>query len=280
MSTWEGEKNMIHVEPYLERIGVRLEPGRLPGGHSFGKPVSGLAGLDLLKLLIHRHVRQVPFENMTVMRGVPISTEADKLYEKIVVRRQGGVCFELNGLFHALLRRLGFEADLAGASPYNSETGLLREPDTHMFNLVRIGEQPYVVDVGFGGHSPGVPVPMNGEPVEDVDGLYRVVEMENWHYLQKKEEDDWRHLYRFQPEARQLESFEPKIRYIERSPESTFNKRLFFSVVTDAGRVTLAKRSLTVVEHRVKTKRELAEHEVADAVRRYFGLELPADLAP
>src|SRR5882672_5747193 len=57
----------------------------------------------------------VPFENLSVRRGEAIVLEESRLFEKIVLRRRGGFCYELNGLFAALLRTLGFRvARLAG----------------------------------------------------------------------------------------------------------------------------------------------------------------------
>src|SRR5207244_12704937 len=47
--------------------------------------------------------------------GEPIVLDEEKLFEKIVLRRRGGFCYELNGLFAALLEQLGFRvARLAG----------------------------------------------------------------------------------------------------------------------------------------------------------------------
>ena len=43
------------------------------------------------------------------MRGIPLSLKTEDMFNKIVSRKRGGYCFELNGLFSWLLRSLGFE---------------------------------------------------------------------------------------------------------------------------------------------------------------------------
>jgi N-hydroxyarylamine O-acetyltransferase len=55
-----------------------------------------------LRLLQRAHLRTVPFENLSIHLGEPIVLDEDQLFEKIVVRRRGGFCYELNGLFAAL----------------------------------------------------------------------------------------------------------------------------------------------------------------------------------
>src|SRR5882762_11252525 len=61
------------------------------------------------------HLQTVPFENLSIHSAEPIILDDDALFEKIVVRRRGGFCYELNGLFAALLRDLGFEVKMLSA---------------------------------------------------------------------------------------------------------------------------------------------------------------------
>src|SRR5437667_12704114 len=61
------------------------------------------------------HLLAVPFENLSIHSGQPIVLHDDALFGKIVVRRRGGFCYELNGLFAALLRVLGLKVDMLSA---------------------------------------------------------------------------------------------------------------------------------------------------------------------
>src|SRR5215216_6410072 len=65
---------------------------------------------------LHRaHLLAVPFENLDIHLGRPIVLEQQALFAKIVTRRRGGFCYELNGLFALLLRDLGFDVTLLAA---------------------------------------------------------------------------------------------------------------------------------------------------------------------
>src|SRR4051812_40407997 len=81
------------VQAYLERIG-------------YNGPLDGSA--DSLAALQERHLHTVPYENFDILRRLPLSLDTRDLFDKIVVRRRGGYCFELNALFGWLLRELGY----------------------------------------------------------------------------------------------------------------------------------------------------------------------------
>src|SRR5215471_3403088 len=69
---------------YLDRIGA-------------GRPaVLDTAALGALHLA---HQRTVPFENLSIHLGEPISLDEADLIAKIVTRRRGGFCYELNGAY-------------------------------------------------------------------------------------------------------------------------------------------------------------------------------------
>lgn len=80
------------IRAYLSRIG-------------FHGPLDGSA--NTLAALQEAHVHSVPYENLDILRGIPLSLEIPDLFRKIVKNRRGGYCFELNGLFAWLLECLG-----------------------------------------------------------------------------------------------------------------------------------------------------------------------------
>ncbi len=82
------------LNEYLLRIGVE-------------RP--GSADAPALRSLHRAHQMTVPFENLSIHLPEPISLGADDLIDKIVVRRRGGFCYELNGAFALLLQALGFQ---------------------------------------------------------------------------------------------------------------------------------------------------------------------------
>lgn len=77
--------------------------------------INGVA-IEDLTYLQDKHLKHIPFENLDVIRKVPIYLNLSLIYEKIVDANRGGFCYELNGLFHWLLTELGFDADLVAAT--------------------------------------------------------------------------------------------------------------------------------------------------------------------
>ena len=75
---------------YLDRIGLR-------------DAVPPPPTLETLRRLQSAHLLYVPYENLDLLRGAITSLEHGALFEKIVEKRRGGLCFELNGLFCWLL---------------------------------------------------------------------------------------------------------------------------------------------------------------------------------
>jgi N-hydroxyarylamine O-acetyltransferase len=64
---------------------------------------------------------QVPFENLDIARERPIRLTEEALWDKIVVQKRGGFCYELNGLFAWLLRQSGFDVSYLNARVYNGQ---------------------------------------------------------------------------------------------------------------------------------------------------------------
>src|SRR6266436_9958960 len=84
---------------------------------------------ETLRLLQLAHLRAVPFENLSIHSGEPVVLDDRALFEKIVGRRRGGFCYELNGLFAALLRALGFQVTTLSAGVAHAGGGFGPEFD-------------------------------------------------------------------------------------------------------------------------------------------------------
>src|SRR4051794_33731222 len=83
----------LNVDAYLE--GIRYAGPRAPSA-------------ETLRALHRAHLYAVPFENLDIGRGRRLSLALPDLFDKIVTRRRGGFCYELNGLFGWLLESLGY----------------------------------------------------------------------------------------------------------------------------------------------------------------------------
>jgi len=105
--------------------------------------------LESLKALHRAHLRAIPYENLDVQLGRPVTIERGPTLEKILGRGRGGWCYEMNGTLGWALEALGFKVTrLAGA--------VMRETfgdpfaGNHLVLLVDLPEGLYFADVGFG----------------------------------------------------------------------------------------------------------------------------------
>lgn len=100
---------------------------------------------EVLTGLQRQHVYCVPFENLDLLKpSFTPNLDRDFLFDKIVKRRRGGVCYELNTSFYYLLGALGFSVEQISGAVRPGETMF-----AHVSTLVHLPEGDYIVDVGF-----------------------------------------------------------------------------------------------------------------------------------
>ncbi|WP_252504177.1 arylamine N-acetyltransferase [Sporosarcina sp. Marseille-Q4943] len=228
--------------------------------------------LQQLSELQRLHMTEVPFENLDVIRRVPIYLNLQSIYEKIVLRNRGGYCYELNGLFHWLLKQLGYDASLIAATVFRPN-GKWAKPDTHAAILVRLDE-PYLVDVGF-GDSTILPIPLNGISQTDVSGTYAVQQAGNDTFeLARSRNGESRPLYRFSTIEKQLVDFHEGCVFNQVSPESTFTHVDIVTKATLAGRMTIKDRELTISENGLISSKSLTESEKEAILLDSFGIKI------
>jgi N-hydroxyarylamine O-acetyltransferase len=158
------------VQDYLDRIG-------------FSGPTA--VDLDTLTALQRAHMSTVPFENIAVWQGEPVSTEVSWSIPKIVERGHGGWCFELNGAFAALLESLGFTVRRLAAAVLLDGPNQIVDHATLEVQL----DEPFLVDVGF-GESFTRPLRLNSrEPQEGGIALFQFFDSAQGLTLTKLEPD-------------------------------------------------------------------------------------------
>src|SRR5829696_10530903 len=126
----------------------------------------------------------VPFENLDISLGRPIRLDRTALLDKVVHARRGGYCYELNGLFAQLLRRLGYAVDLVSARVTAAGGGLTADFD-HVALVVTSPELEgsVLADVGFGDAFIEPLHLRDGEQHhEQGKAVGLVCEDEHWHY--------------------------------------------------------------------------------------------------
>ncbi|WP_018479593.1 arylamine N-acetyltransferase family protein [Pontibacter roseus] len=245
---------------YLERIGYT---GEL-------KPT-----LEVLQQLQKAHLLAVPFENLDIHAGVPIELDVERIYDKVVGRRRGGFCYELNGLFFQLLTALGFEAKRISAKVYAAGEGTYTPEYDHMALLVTIAGEEYLADVGFGEFSFAPLKLVLGQVQADARGDYRFDRHDADYYrVIRVENGEVRPEYIFRKAERAFEEFAGMCRFHQSDSRSHFRQRRMITLPTEHGRITLTENKLKLKEGSITqevTLQDAAEYEAY--LWKYFGVK-------
>lgn len=124
----------MDIDAYLGRIGLTDRP-----------PPT----LEGLKALHRAHLAAIPYENFDVQLGRPVTIAVPAIYDKIVGRRRGGWCYEMNGLFGWALGELGFKVTRATGAVMRAAAGDA-VIGNHLVLRVDLPEGVHLADVGFG----------------------------------------------------------------------------------------------------------------------------------
>jgi N-hydroxyarylamine O-acetyltransferase len=263
----------MNFEPYLKRINYSgaIEPNR-----------------ETLRDLQVAHLRNVPFENLSIHAGEPIILDDEALFKKIVENRRGGFCYEANGLFAAWLRSLGFKVTMLsarvakGAQPIALEDGpgALRSLEfgpefDHMCLLVEL-EERWLADVGFGdSFLEPLRLDSRSDQIQGND-TYRIIEVDDYLVLlHRKNDGPWNTEYRFTLEPHTYADFEAMCRFHQTSPESHFTRGRICSRATENGRITLSDMKLITTLGQERDERLLtSQEEYEQVLKDQFGVVL------
>jgi len=228
-----------------------------------------------LRGLHRQHLFTVPFENLDIPLGTPIVLEVALLYDKIVTRHRGGFCYELNSLFGALLRALGFRVEMLSARVRREDGGFGPEFD-HMLLKVELDE-PWLVDVGF-GDSFVDPIVFHAGGADQVNGhRYVVIPMDGEWQLLREDSKGRVPLYAFCDVPHTLSEYSGMCAFHQSSPESHFTRNWICSRATPQGRITIANMRLIVTQGPEREERLLhGEEELRRCLREMLRVELDA----
>ncbi|WP_439027255.1 arylamine N-acetyltransferase family protein [Haloarchaeobius sp. DT45] len=271
---------------YLDRLGV--DPATVED-----------PDLTTLARIQRAHVTTIPFENLSITGhphrdepGAGVTLALPALYEKVVDRRRGGFCFELNGLFGWLLGELGYDRDRV-ASMMLSDDGDPSPPANHHTNVVTVDRRRYVVDVGMGIPVLREPLPIDGEELTDEIGVqWRVAESDrpDADYVTQyrkpdanaesdgesdaeSDEGGWNNRYVFRDVPRKLSFFEATCEYLATAPESTFTGDPVVTIATDDGHRKLTAETVSRSWGAEMEEEAVPTAEWDDVLQAEFGLD-------
>ena len=245
------------VMAYLNRAGVTASAGCDAAG---------------LRALHRAHQLTVPFENLSIHLAELISLDEPDLIDKIVRRRRGGFCYELNGAFALLLEALGAQVSRVAARVYGKAG--LGPPFGHLALIVRPGDGsgPWLADVGFGSHS-DYPLLLDArDDQDDPGGRFRLADADAGDIDVLR---DGRPQYRIETRERSLADCVPTCWWQQTSPLSHFTRSTICSRLTPGGRVSISGRLLIQTQDGNRTEQPLdTDDAVLAAYRDHFGIVL------
>lgn len=202
------------------------------------------AGLEALH---HAQFHAIAFENLDIHLGREIALDPKALVAKLVDRRRGGYCFELNGLLLLALRHLGFDA-----RPLLARVHLHTPPSgrTHQLNAVTLADRTWLLDAGFGGGGPRRPLLLeDGWESHDGPWGFRIERRDPWGWLMSSREDGaWRESYSFDLGHVTAQDIAVANFFTSHSPLTHFTQVRVVSRPTAGGRISLRDQELTRAE--------------------------------
>jgi N-hydroxyarylamine O-acetyltransferase len=140
----------------LERIGLDPKGDYTPS-------------LENLRKLMLAHMMTVPYETLDCCdyhRFVDFAP--GHLFEKFVLNRRGGYCYEINGFFMAIIEALGYDCyPLSGRLLFGQP---VYNPMSHRTTVVNLGGRRYLCDVGYGAGCAEGPVDIDEPGIQEILG--------------------------------------------------------------------------------------------------------------
>lgn len=240
----------------LERIG--LDP---KGDYS--------PSVENLRKLMWAHITHVPYENLDIYDYKRrIDFALPHLFEKFVIYRRGGYCYEINGFFMGILEALGYDCyPLSGRLLFGKDVAGMMG---HRTTVVTIGSERYLCDVGYGAGCAEGPVSLHEPGIQDILGYKFSIrhhdgafygDMTLVKHLEDGTESDFYTVYK-RPHTL-LEFIGPNY-YASTSPDSPFLKKRIVRMRTETGSIVIDNKTF-----RRKIGKEVYEEEITTNKRLY-----------
>lgn len=251
----------FNLEAYFERI-------------RYDGPVHCSA--EALCQLHRQQAFTIPFENLDIHLGFPITLDPAHLVAKLVDGKRGGYCYELNGLFELVLERLNFPFTTLAAR--NIMSGPPYPQKSHKVLLVEVEQRAWLVDLGFGGTGLIEPIPLVVDTeFRQSSETFRLRVGENAVYhLQRKLPEGWQSLYAFTLEVYYPADYRMMNYFNSTSPDSMFTCQRICAMPTPEARILLTDFELKIRSASGTIIRQIEnEQAYREVLLSYLGIVLP-----
>ncbi len=233
-----------------------------------------------LHALHHHHIFSIPFETLDIHNHIPIILKMDSLYQKVILDRRGGYCYELNTLFHRLLTLCGFKVSMiAGRLLHGNEYG--REFE-HMALIVELEGKKWLVDVGYGDFALRPLAIVPGEVQSDGRTFYQIMEhisMDGQDYMSVAKWNDSKQSFKteyiFTLTSQNLHDFAEMNHFHQTSRESHFARSLMISLPIQDGRISIINNRLIRTSGGIRQTKQILDEDHRDKIlEKYFHMDM------
>ena len=265
----------MDIDDYLQRInGITLRKNSVQ---------------NLYKLQ-NNHLLNVPYENLDIHLYYDYNFEFDreKIYDKIVKNKRGGLSFELNYLFYWLLNELGYDVHFINCRNYKSETDTWMQWGSHIALIVNMNDSKFLVDVGSIDNY-RTPLKFAISTIQfDITGQYNIIncdELINTFILLKcttksyQNENDWIPVYKFSLQPIQFNDLANTFRCFKKIKDGFLSNRSICAIHTESSIIKLVGYELSEIKfanstEKSRTNSPLTKSEVYDAIQNIYGLRI------
>ncbi|WP_318509074.1 arylamine N-acetyltransferase family protein [Bacillus sp. T3] len=246
-----------------------------------GFPGDETISFENLDTILEKTATSIPFENLAIINKRNKKITKQNLIEKILIKNEGGVCYEINTLLYYFLLENGLEVELVRARSYTvASRSWSQAGRTHILTLVTHQGEKYVIDTGFGINLSLTPIPLNGCVATSRNGDFRISRIESEDgdcYLELKlmhRDEDWVSGYIF--DSNHVLKDETELNEVQQiivdHPFSPFNKSPLVTLLTDSGNIVLTESTFTQRVDGKEYKEEIEGATFNRYLQQHFGL--------
>jgi len=226
-----------------------------------------------LRALHRAHLLAVPYENLDVQLGRPMTTDSVAAFDKIVRRRRGGWCYEMNGAFGLALDAAGFRVTRLAGAVLREALGAANHA-SHLVLKVDLAAETWLADVGYGDG-----------PIEPFQPGETPYVQRGFAFERERLEDGW---WRMRNHRHAPRSFDVRLEPadeteladrcvgLQTSPTSVFVQNAIVQRHTSDGLVLMRNRTLRRIwPDRIEEQLIDSADQYMSLLAEIFGLELP-----
>ena len=249
----------MNIDAYLHRIGLSQ------------RPPPTLEGLRA----VHRaHLLTVPYENLDVQLGRPVTVAVRAAYAKIVEGRRGGWCYEMNGLLGWALEELGFNVRRATGAVMREANGDSSNGN-HLVLSVELPEGRYLADVGF-GDGPLDPIRLIPGEFDSHGFVFRLSQVDDTWWRLHNHPGGGAPSFDFAMEPADESLFAERCHFLQTAEQSVFVQNVVCQRYTASGLTILRGRVLLKISGGQISKTEIgSDDQFVSVLENNFDLNIP-----